>query len=308
MKKQTLWLAVVMVGLVVHFAAVVADAQLVQVRPGYVRAPFVRVERNPDGSAHVRAPFVRVNTPYRYQGGSRAPLDAAPSPPQWLSEMDWATLRSALLDAAARLDSDLNRMAGSQRWRARLHPGLIRDLVAPDVNGPPTPEIRNQLIAIYNTFDETARSPRNSVITGMTSFRDVHAALAELLTPPRERLYWQLVSNWQHLEQALMRVNHAPHWQGHLALPESFLVGADGRGQAALIEPDNEQLSDLVEVFDRFEQVRGDGRYHMISSLDAFQRTQRRLAEYLEMYDVTTSEVTPPAPGLEPIPAPEPLR
>src|SRR5438552_1812968 len=63
------------VAILLHFLIATGEAQLVQVGPGFVKAPFVRVYWCPDGSSYVRAPFVEVFSPsYRHHGwaGPRA--------------------------------------------------------------------------------------------------------------------------------------------------------------------------------------------------------------------------------------------
>src|SRR5690242_4020923 len=83
------------------------QAQLVQVGPGFVKAPFVRVYWCPDGSTRVRAPFVDVVSP-GFRRVSWVPNNSSATPND-LSEMDWRELRASLHRLAANLDAELDR-------------------------------------------------------------------------------------------------------------------------------------------------------------------------------------------------------
>src|SRR5580704_14853487 len=91
-------------------------AQLVQVAPGYVKAPFVRVYSNPDGSSYVRAPFVSVFSP-GYRTGYGVPSGPTSSE---LAKMDWRSLAQVIRASAAQLDLDLNQIPSGATWRSRL--------------------------------------------------------------------------------------------------------------------------------------------------------------------------------------------
>src|SRR5256885_21872 len=102
-----LFFYVLAAALVWHVAAVSSHGQLVQVGPGYVKAPFVRVYSNPDGSSYVRAPFVSI-----YSGGHYYPhgyySDGGRDADQFGS-MDWRLLNQAIREWRSKLDANLSQ-------------------------------------------------------------------------------------------------------------------------------------------------------------------------------------------------------
>jgi hypothetical protein len=73
--KSLMW------SLVLLFLPAIAQAQMVEVERGYVRAPFVRVYRTPDGGTRVRAPFVDVfSDGPRNRPSPRGSYELPPSP------------------------------------------------------------------------------------------------------------------------------------------------------------------------------------------------------------------------------------
>ena len=121
-----------------HCAGVLTQAQLVQVGPGFVKAPFVRVYHDPSGGSHVRAPFVDVYTP----GMRVAPVIRNAPPDIELSRMDWRSLDRAVQDWSSRLDTDLNGIPSGEFWKSSLKIKDIARLVPSDRDGPPPEEVR----------------------------------------------------------------------------------------------------------------------------------------------------------------------
>src|SRR5580698_926263 len=109
-----------------------AQAQLVQVGPGFVRAPFVRVYWGPDGSSSVRAPFVSSYSPgYGFQLGVMPPN---------CQRMDWAALARTINESARQLDADLTQIAAGDTWRTRLNTKELAMLAPADPQQPPSGE------------------------------------------------------------------------------------------------------------------------------------------------------------------------
>ena len=119
-----------------------ARAQLVQVGPGYVKAPFVRVERGPEGT-RVRAPFTRVETgsPAYHRRHALAPQAGYESNPVRQAEIGMEQplpgteltaverQRRKLAILSRRLDRDLMRMTTAAHWQAFLQ--LPAEVVSP---------------------------------------------------------------------------------------------------------------------------------------------------------------------------------
>lgn len=151
MKRTTLFMnkilrATMLVGLFSLTGIAGARAQLVQVGPGYVKAPFVRVERGPEGT-RVRAPFTRVETgrpaysPAYHRrhalapqaGYESNPLGQAdissehPLPGTKLAAVERQRRKLAIL--SRRLDRDLMRMTTAAHWQTFLQ--LPVEVVSP---------------------------------------------------------------------------------------------------------------------------------------------------------------------------------
>ncbi|MDH3640274.1 MAG: hypothetical protein OES09_17675 [Gammaproteobacteria bacterium] len=163
-----------------------AEAQLIRVEPGYVRAPFVRVYRTPGGGRRVRAPFTDVYSPgYAHpgdQGHHQAYVNpyAEPTNDQ-LGPQERA--RRQLAAAAYELDRDLSRMVGGSAWQEYLRlpdpvftglrtnqPTPIESSVNPD-----------ELEHVLARFTQIANDEQYNMISELPSFRTVHQNLVEYL-------------------------------------------------------------------------------------------------------------------------------
>ncbi len=168
----------------------VAEAQLVQIGPGYVKAPFVRVYRTRNGTS-VRAPFTHVESgapaygrqlrqgPYAHpygdpQAGGYDNGDATAA----ISLME--RQRRLVARAARRLDRDLLRFRTGSHWQAflRLPPELLN---AHRIAG------RGVMVqldpvavqAALNNFDTVASNDQYRKIAQLSSFRSTHRLLRE---------------------------------------------------------------------------------------------------------------------------------
>ena len=168
----------------------VAEAQLVEVGPGYVKAPFVRVYRTPNGTS-VRAPFTHVESgapaygrqlrqgPYADpygdpQAGGYDNVDAAAD----ISLME--RQRRLVAVSAWRLDRDLLRFRTGSHWQAflRLPPNLLN---AHRIAGRGVMVQSDPVAvqAVLNNFDAVASNDQYRKITQLSSFRSTHRLLRE---------------------------------------------------------------------------------------------------------------------------------
>ena len=168
----------------------VAEAQLVQIGPGYVKAPFVRVYRTPNGTS-VRAPFTHVESgapaydrqlrqgPYADpygdpQGGGYAKGDATAD----ISLME--RQRRLLVGSAQRLDRDLLRFRTGNHWQTflRLPPELLKAhrIAGRGVMVQPDPVA---VQAALNNFDLIASNDQYRMIAQLSSFHSTHRLLRE---------------------------------------------------------------------------------------------------------------------------------
>jgi hypothetical protein len=300
MKRQLVQFAVL--SFLLHWLSATCVAQLVVVRPGYVKAPFVRVYSYPDGSSYVRAPFVGVHSPGRrlrafYRQGELIPT------PENMGQLDWKQLRRALRQSAADLDAQLSRFPTREVWRSHFNTATIRDLVVPDNEAPPTVEEQVALIEILLAFDESAESSDLRAITNLYTFRVLHAALREYVTPVELRLQNQLVTSIGELHRALGELSTGAGWQKYLALPSGVIEQGDTLPNRSAV-PSEADIAELEKSLDRYDSVSQTHEYRMIASLPQFRATHDRLRSYVDLF----GEQTPPQnlQAVEELPTPTP--
>lgn len=300
MKRNLLILATLAIGL--HSLSAVALGQLVQVGPGYVKAPFVRVYSDPGnggrGGAYVRAPFVEV-----YGNGPRGRFARQPVPPtpEELSQYDWRSLRTTIRELSKYLDSQLSTLATGDQWKAHLKTAEIRDLVR-DENAPPSDHVLAQLPRILASFESTRENPEYRTISGLDGFRSLNDALIEFAAPPDLRLRKQLYFAVADLNQSLESMRAEAAWQRVLALPEGLALAPDAVPQSATTV----ETSDVAKALAHYESIARNGQYRSIAAIPAFRAIQDRLGEYL----AASRSPTPAAPrvGAEELPAPRSIR
>ncbi len=161
-----------------------AAAQMVQVRPGYVKAPFVEIVTHPDGSSHVRAPFVSVHSPPpRYV--LLEPTDVVPPPPLPFSQSPATAAphstsprihgQQRLVAAHQDLERQLERIRAGAAWQKYLH--LPTDIV--DMSGraiPPPPgtvvaPLSQQVQALRERYEAVRDDPTFQPIAKLPAFQ-----------------------------------------------------------------------------------------------------------------------------------------
>ncbi len=278
-----------------------AVAQLVDVRPGYVRAPFVRVYSYPDGSSHVRAPFVSVYSPPR--------VFVTPSPYFYsesrvteyaddLSNLDWRVLRQRIRDGVARFDRNLARAAAYAEWRDYLKTDILAGLVADDNDDPPRPAEADQLQEILSKYQATVNSSNLQRVTTTDGFRTVYDALVKFVTPPLERQRQLLDRATRQLRDDLSGISAPASWHSFLRVPQNMMDQSEGD---ATPSPDMAAggMEALQKTLSRYEQVSQDPHYRAIAELPGFRATQELLKKYLmQIWPVGDVEELP-APNSE---------
>jgi hypothetical protein len=271
-----------------------AQAQLVQVGPGFVRAPFVRVYWGPDGSSYVRAPFVSTYSPgYWPQGywpqGGPLPADC--------QRMNWAALVRTINESARQLDADLTQLPAGDPWRTQLNTKELATLAPADPQQPPPEELRLRMLQMLPAFDNMAAMPSADWVGGRVSFQMLQAALREYTIPAEQRLRRQLIDSARDLQNSLTRFATGATWQSYLALPPEFTAAATaGNPRRNQTTP-----NDLAELVGRFEMVSHNDAYRMIAALPAFHWAQESLVGYSNWLQSRS-----PAPVEEELPAPSP--
>ncbi|MBI3840163.1 MAG: hypothetical protein HY288_19750 [Planctomycetia bacterium] len=272
--------------------SLVSQAQLVQVGPGFVKAPFVRVYRYPDGGSYVRAPFVSVSTPGYRMGRWAYRLPASTD----FLQMDWRMLSQTVLEWSARLDADLDYFPSGKTWRSQLKTAEIAALVPKDRDAPPAADVRQQLQEILEIHRAASNSPELSRIANLPSFQILQLALAEYVTPSEQRSRRQLFFAAGELNRSLERFTTGGGWQQYLALSPGLVLSDDKALETEPVVSSDE----FAQVLARFNSVSQNTDYRVISALPAFEATHERLAAYLGRSP--TPSLNPP----EELPAPRP--
>jgi hypothetical protein len=267
-----------------------SQAQLVQVGPGFVKAPFVRVYRYPDGGSYVRAPFVSVYSPGYRSGrwGYRLPTGTD------FAQMDWRFLSQAVREWTAQLDADLGRFPSGETWRSHLKTAEIAALVPKELDVPPSADVSKQLQEILEIQQAASNSPGMRQVANLASFQVLQIALAEYVTPSEQRSRRQLFFAARELNRSLERFTTGDGWQQYLALSPG-LVLSENTAEAAEPEPN---LDDFAQVLTRFDSVSQNTDYRVIWALPAFEATRAHLAAYLR------GSRTPSHKSPEELPAP----
>ncbi len=267
-------------------------AQLVQVGPGFVKAPFVRVYHYPDGSSFVRVPFVAVHTPgYRMVHPYVAPTDC--------NQMDWGLLSQAVRQRSAQLDAELDRLPEGKTWRSQLKTSEIVALVPESMDSPPPEEIRHQLRQILASYNAPIASPQFRGVASLASFQRLRTALEEYTTPAPQRLRRQLLLAAAELSRSVAPLSTGRAWQEYLWLRPGMPLSWD-KAEEAESPPSR---AELAHVLSRFDAINQSSEYRVISDLPAFKTTHERLASFIKLpeqpSDMRPEELPAPTPDTE---------
>ena len=295
-------------------------AQLVQIGPGYVKAPFVRVYTDEYGGTHVRAPFTSVYSPgyrnvvppegYYFDSTQRARRFGSPlatrSNPLGLraADMNWQSLRRLAREGVAELNQELSRQRALQSWQDYLQTAAIGELVAADRNEPPPEEVRQQLEEILKSYDATLNTNNLRSIHGRPGFRKVHAALTALVVPPLAHQRRLVAASAIELRRELATMgSNGESWVSHLQLSAPIFADEAYDPGSDRADVEHEQLAEIIS---RFDAVSATPQYAVISELAGFRATYENLTAYRDMRleyeggEVQRNDVG----GIEPVPLP----
>jgi hypothetical protein len=289
----------------------VCQAQLVQVGPGYVKAPFVRVYSFPNGGSYVKAPFVEVFTPGYYFApdaaamqagtipGNTGPTDTLPTASQ-LAEMDWASLAQSLREWSAQLNNDLDQLSTGGDWKTHLKTSDMATLLTTTGDAAPADDVRGQLQEILGRYRAARQSAEAQPVTSLTSFRLVESLLGEYVLPPDVRQRRQLFSAASALSRALGRFETGKAWREYLALSPGMALS-----QENVAEPRTAQsVAELTTAREQFDIAVRSADMSTITSLPDFALTHQRLMGYLA--EGSTSRSAPRSSSSEELPVPRP--
>lgn len=189
--------------LVVEALPASGQAQVIEIGPGSVRAPSVRVQRRVRLRDRIRRRFrnddanVEQNdAPQRRSPGALQPPPVPPARPQrsWTSPApvppgttptaDRQSLQTSLILAEAELNRQLSASAAGQAYRDQLHVGRLSELLLGNPAAPLTDEEHKQLQQILDAYNQTLIDPSQRWVSRLSGFEKVQAGLTGLLTPP----------------------------------------------------------------------------------------------------------------------------
>ncbi len=297
-----LFLRLVTPALLWQSLSLVCEAQLVQVGPGYVKAPFVRVYSFPNGGSYVRAPFVEVFTPGYYVPPAAATLPTAIVPTDTLptandlAQLDWASLAQSLREWTAQINTDLDQFSTGSDWKSHLKTSDMAALLTTAGDAPPAEDVRRQLQETLGRYHAARQTSEAQPVTSLTSFQLLEALLDEYVLPPDVRLRRQLFLAAGKLDRSLERFTTGSDWRHYLALSPGMALS-----QANIDEPQSSQsMAELNKAKEQFDAASQSSDYRTITALPDFAITHQRLADYLRQAP------TPRSRSKEELPAPRP--
>lgn len=268
--------------------------QLVQVEPGYVKAPFVRIYKNPDGSSYVRAPFVGVYKPGYGPEVVESQIDAPMAPSEDSQPiMGWQTLRQMLVQGVTNLDRILNRSSTGPYWKEYLHTAELIQIVDTQVDTPPEADEVARLTEILAAYNSAMADNQFRAITRRRAFRTVYGVLSELVITPVQRQRQLLVVSSRQLDGALEQVNTGQTWQRYLSMPPSVVGYLVAGSDEPLPYDQSINVDELRQVLGRFDSASRNPNYQSIAGLAAFQETHRHLAEYISLLQQSDAPMPP---------------
>lgn len=253
-----------------------AVGQIVEVGPGYVRAPFVRVYRDPFGGAHVQAPFVDIYRPGRWAPHFPSPIGVQNARTNDLQQLNWSELAEAVRVSAIAVDRDLARLPSNDFWKTSLRTEDILSLMPSEQQGPPDESTRQQLQQILTAYESVGNDPEMNRVAALASFQNLRFALREYLSSPPERSRRQLAAATAELNRELLRFDTADTWLRYFALDQGGTLSAE-----RLATISGQPTPDLAAMLSRFDTISSDERYPMIAGLPAFREVRDRLSQYL---------------------------
>lgn len=276
------------------------DAQLIQVRPGFVKAPFVRVINYADGSSYVRAPFVSIRSPprgfpatavvvqERHAISRSNELDLPGSP---LIDSEGRPLRQFALEQLRVLERTVDR-----EWQEYLHLDALAQLLGASDDEFLVEDQRRHLSDLLRDYEATSNS--ENAVSKLASFRMLHVMLLRLVLPPKQRGLDELTGAKRQLDAELGRIHATEIWGPYLELP----ITRVSQRQGIPVPPDHgEEAAKVEQALSRYDLAMDDPQYQLITSLPGFQMTRNKLASYLQLLKPPIDTSTP-----EQLPLPDP--
>ena len=267
-----------------------AHGQLVEVGPGYVRAPFVRVYTYPGGGGYVRAPFVSRYTPGFPRRYVRQPVAI-----EQFEELSWGELCQRIRQSCVRLESELERFPSAEFWRTSLKTREIAAITSADYDAPPTDETRRELTEILSTYDSIGVAPDFNRVASLPSFQTLRGALAEYILLPEARLRRQLSLAAARLDRELGRYKTGAGWKDYLLVSPNLPLS-----ESRLRSRDDLPPPELADALARFDSAAQNPEFATINTLPAFKTMHVRLASYFSERQVPSTapaeELPPPGP------------
>jgi len=242
----------------------VGHGQLIQIGPGFVRAPFVRVTQMPDGGSWVRAPFVNGYSPpprFRPYGHPFYGRPVYGTPVYGYATPAYGT---------PVYGQPLPQASGSSVVASGATPrGVAAQPGAPARRTPSTASAPNSVVRASANLPLSPKPKATGPTLADPSELD-WAALRRMLAAGAEQLAEQLDA-----------LQTGEGWKRHL---QTELLGellgsalsAEGTEQAPPDAPTRESLAELLALFD---ETAANQEFRAISSLEGFQTVRSALGE-----------------------------
>jgi len=149
---------------------------------------------------------------------------------------------------------------------------------------------RERLAKIADRFEKVAAEPGYEKIAAVAGFQTLRLGLREYTLPPAERQTHVLSARLPILTSALDRQRTGAAWKEFLKLEQlKRLLGSDDDRQS-------KDLDTLVEILGRFEKIRRDPQYAVVSRTRGFESTCEALRALVETLEEELVGSLPPSP------------
>jgi hypothetical protein len=191
--------------LVLDVAPAGAQAQLIDVGSGSLRAPYEVAQRRGRLRDRIGSRFrqdeqqiheAEQKLPQQRYPGAIQPLPVppatplrstgrlAPTPSVASESLDQQSRETSLILAEAELDRQLSMSSSGDSYRKYLRLGTMSDLLLKNPGTSLTGSRRQQLQQILDVYERTRVDPRQRWVSGLSGFQKIQTGLTQLLAPP----------------------------------------------------------------------------------------------------------------------------
>ena len=186
------------------------------------------------------------------------------------------------------LDRELNALKAGSRWKEHLQLEDLKRITAAQNPGPLSVDARQQLSEIQDRFDQARNEPGFETVEPLLGFQAVRSTFAALRVTPTQYYQQRTAAEFEAFAGSLKQLPPDLGWTEYFqvdALPTLL--------QRPVTEFDGGDRKQIKQVYQRFENIHGDPRYHVVNDRTRFQDAARSLTEF--------AVFLPPLPAAETI-------